>query len=403
MAEARRARGDGGRTGTVVRLPVRPRPAPAPRDLRLDFFRGLALWLIYLDHVPSNVLNVATLRNFGFSDAAEIFVFISGYTAALVYGRVMRERGVIIATARVLKRVWQLYVAFVFLFVVYLAQIAYVAQRFQNPLYAEEMNVLRFLDEPDVTLIQALLLRFKPANTDILPLYIVLMAAFPVVLWGLIKRPNLTLGVSLAVYAAARLMGWNFQGWPAEHTWVFNPLAWQFLFVFGSWCAIGGLDRLEPVLRSRIAVGVAAAFLLASLLVVLSWSVPALEGLVPDAVGELIYPISKTDLSLLRFLHFLALALVVAHFVPSDWSLLRSRLAQPLVLCGQHSLEIFCLGVFLSFGAHLVLVEVSGRLLAHVLVSVGGIIAMVALAALMSWYQENEKRRGPDRSAGGLA
>ncbi len=403
MAEARRARGDGGRTGTVVRLPVRPRPAPAPRDLRLDFFRGLALWLIYLDHVPSNVLNVATLRNFGFSDAAEIFVFISGYTAALVYGRVMRERGVIIATARVLKRVWQLYVAFVFLFVVYLAQIAYVAQRFQNPLYAEEMNVLRFLDEPDVTLIQALLLRFKPANTDILPLYIVLMAAFPVVLWGLIKRPNLTLGVSLAVYAVARLMGWNFQGWPAEHMWVFNPLAWQFLFVFGSWCAIGGLDRLEPVLRSRIAVGVAAAFLLASLLVVLSWSVPALEGLVPDAVGELIYPISKTDLSLLRFLHFLALALVVAHFVPSDWSLLRARFAQPLVLCGQHSLEIFCLGVFLSFGAHLVLVEVSGRLLTHVLVSVGGIIAMVALAALMSWYQENEKRRGPDRAAGGSA
>ncbi|WP_245263466.1 OpgC family protein [Azorhizobium doebereinerae] len=386
-----------------MRLPVRPRPAPAPRDLRLDFFRGLALWLIYLDHVPSNVLNVATLRNFGFSDAAEIFVFISGYTAALVYGRVMRERGVIIATARVLKRVWQLYVAFVFLFVVYLAQIAYVAQRFQNPLYAEEMNVLRFLDEPDVTLIQALLLRFKPANTDILPLYIVLMAAFPVVLWGLIKRPNLTLGVSLAVYAVARLMGWNFQGWPAEHMWVFNPLAWQFLFVFGSWCAIGGLDRLEPVLRSRIAVGVAAAFLLASLLVVLSWSVPALEGLVPDAVGELIYPISKTDLSLLRFLHFLALALVVAHFVPSDWSLLRARFAQPLVLCGQHSLEIFCLGVFLSFGAHLVLVEVSGRLLTHVLVSVGGIIAMVALAALMSWYQENEKRRGPDRAAGGSA
>ncbi|GGF76884.1 membrane protein [Azorhizobium oxalatiphilum] len=402
MAEARRARGgDGGRTGTVVRLPIRPRTAPAPRDLRLDFFRGLALWLIYLDHVPGNVLNLATLRNFGFSDAAEIFVFISGYTAALVYGRVMRERGVIIASARVLKRAWTLYVAFIFLFVVYLAQIAYVAQRLKNPLYAEEMNVLRFLDEPDVTLIQALLLRFKPANTDILPLYIVLMAAFPLVLWGLTRRPNLTLVLSAALYTMARLMGWNFAGWPAEHMWVFNPLAWQLLFVFGAWCAMGGLEHLEPIVRSRAAVVAACAFLTASLFVVLSWSVPALEGLVPDSVAEIIYPISKTDLALLRFAHFLALALVVAHFVPMDWSFLRSKLAKPLILCGQHSLEIFCLGVFLSFGAQIVLAEISGRLLTHVLVSVAGIIAMVAFAALMSWYQENEKRRGPDRAAGG--
>ncbi len=404
MPEARRARGDGGRTGTVVRLPVRTRPMPAsPRDLRLDFFRGLALWLIYLDHVPSNVLNVFTLRNFGFSDAAEIFVFISGYTAALVYGRVMRERGVVIATARMLKRAWQLYVAFVFLFVVYLAQIAYVAQRFKNPLYAEEMNILRFLDEPDVTLIQALLLRFKPANTDILPLYIVLMLALPVVIWGLLRRPNLTLGLSLAVYAGALALGLNFPGWPADHVWLFNPLAWQLLFVFGSWCALGGSEHLQPVVRSRVAVAAAGVFLLGSALVVLSWTVPALDGLVPDAVAELIYPISKTDLALLRFVHFLALALVVSHFVPQDWKALRSPWAKPLLLCGQHSLEVFCFGVFLSFGAHLVLVEVSARLLAHIGVSVAGIVLMVALAALMSWYQENEKRRGPDRTAGGVA
>ncbi|MGU3494555.1 OpgC family protein [Xanthobacteraceae bacterium A53D] len=402
MVEARRVRGGGdGRAGTVVRLPVKPQPAPAPRDLRLDFFRGLALWLIFLDHVPSNVLNLATLRNFGFSDAAEVFVFISGYTAALVYSRVMQDRGVVIASARILKRAWTLYVAFVFLFVVYLAQIAYVAQHFQNPLYAEEMNVLRFMDEPDVTLIQALLLRFKPANTDILPLYIVLMAAFPAVLWGLIRRPHVTLGLSFAVYAAATQMGWNFPGWPAEHRWVFNPLCWQFLFVFGGWCAVGGTAFVDRLLQSRVALGMALAFLGVSLLVVLSWSVPALEGLVPDSVGEIIYPISKTDLALLRFFHFLALALVVAHFVPKDWGALRSPLARPLVLCGQHSLEVFCLGVFLSFAAHLVLVEFSGRLWAHVTVSVVGIIVMVALAALVSWYQENEKRRGPDRTAGG--
>src|ERR1700751_5920027 len=82
-------------------------PPPVERDLRLDLFRGLALWLIFLDHIPSNVVSWVTLRNYGFSDATEIFVFISGYTAAFVYGRAMRERGFIIAGARILRRAWQ--------------------------------------------------------------------------------------------------------------------------------------------------------------------------------------------------------------------------------------------------------------------------------------------------------
>src|SRR6266851_9530121 len=100
------------------------------RDLRLDLFRGIALWLIFLDHIPSNMVSWLTIRNYGFSDATEIFVFISGYTAAFVYGREMRERGTVVASARVLKRAWQVYVAHIFLFVIYMAEIAYVASSF---------------------------------------------------------------------------------------------------------------------------------------------------------------------------------------------------------------------------------------------------------------------------------
>src|ERR1700752_992164 len=159
--------------------PVRPRPSGSRRDLRLDLFRGLALWLIFLDHIPSNVVSWVTLRNYGFSDATEIFVFISGYTAAFVYGRAMRERGFIIAGARVLRRAWQVYGAHIFLFMVYMAEIAWVASSFDNPLYAEEMNILDFLKQPDVTIVQALLLKFKPVNMDVLPLYIVLLLLFP--------------------------------------------------------------------------------------------------------------------------------------------------------------------------------------------------------------------------------
>src|SRR5499433_2095814 len=158
-------------------------PLPIERDLRLDLFRGIGLWAIFLDHIPFNVVSWITIRNYGFSDAAEMFVFISGYTAAFVYGRAMRERGFVISGARILKRAWQIYVAHIFLFAIYMAEISYVATSFENPLYAEEMNILDFLKQPDQTIIQALLLKFKPANMDVLPLYIVLLIFFPPVLW----------------------------------------------------------------------------------------------------------------------------------------------------------------------------------------------------------------------------
>ena len=138
-----------------------PIPAPGERDLRLDLFRGIALWLIFLDHIPSNIVNWITIRNYGFSDATEIFVFISGYTAAFVYGRAMRERGVVVASARILKRAWQVYVAHVFLFAIYMAEISYVAASFENPLYGEEMGIFDFLRQPDITLVQALLLEIQ--------------------------------------------------------------------------------------------------------------------------------------------------------------------------------------------------------------------------------------------------
>ena len=109
-------------------------PAVGERELRLDLFRGLALWLIFLDHVPHNILAWFTIRNYGFSDATEIFIFISGYTAAFVYGRAMAQRGVIVAGARILRRAWQIYVAHIFLLAIYIAEIAYVASSFENPL-----------------------------------------------------------------------------------------------------------------------------------------------------------------------------------------------------------------------------------------------------------------------------
>ena len=361
------------------------------RDLRLDLFRGIALWLIFLEHIPSNLVAWGTIRNYGFSDATEIFVFVSGYTAAFVYGKEMRERGFIIAGAHILRRAWQIYVAHVFLFAIYLAEISYVATSFENPLYAEEMNVLDFLKQPDVTIVQALLLKFKPANMDILPLYIVLLLLFPAALWLLLFRPSLALGASVLLYVLTWHFNWNLPSYPEGH-WYFNPFAWQLLFVFGAWCALGGAQRLATVLQSRITLGVAIAYLLFAFVISLTWYLPGVGQYVPHRLEDLIYPIDKVNLDVLRFAHFLALAVVTVRFLPRDWPGLKSRWLWPPIVCGQHSLEIFCLGVFLSFAAHFAMVEISGAVWMQFLLSGLGIIIMVAVAGLLTWYKRAEGR-----------
>jgi hypothetical protein len=367
-------------------------PASTERDLRLDLFRGLALWLIFLDHIPSNAVSWITIRNYGFSDATEIFVFISGYTAAFVYGRAMRQNGFIVASARVLKRAWQIYVAHVFLFAIYLAEIAYVAHSFDNPLYTEEMGMVRFLSNPDITIIQALLLKFKPVNMDVLPLYIVLLVGFAPALWLLLRSPSLALIASAVLYAFMHVFGWNIPAYP-NGVWVFNPFAWQLLFVFGAWCALGGAEKLAPWINSRVTLALAAAYLIFAFCITLTWYFPRLGVFVPKAVSEVIYPIDKTNLDVLRVLHFFALAVITLSFVPRGWPALKSTIFQPAILCGQHSLAVFCLGVFLAFAGHFVFTEISNRLLMHVVVSVAGIALMVATAALLAWYKEVE--RGP--------
>jgi len=203
------------------------------RDLRLDLFRGIALWLIFLDHIPSNVVSWITIRNYGFSDATEIFIFISGYTAAFVYGRAMRERGFVVAGARILRRAWQIYVAHIFLFAIYMAEISYVATSFDNPLYAEEMNILDFLKQPDMTIVQALLLKFKPVNMDILPLYIILLLLFPPILWLLLRWSMLALGGSFALYVLAWQLGWNLPAYP-DGSWYVRSRAIKFQPYFES-------------------------------------------------------------------------------------------------------------------------------------------------------------------------
>ena len=225
---------------------------PGQRELRLDMFRGLALWLIFIDHVSPDLLTWFTIRNYGFSDAAEIFIFISGYTAAFVYGRVMFKSGFVIASARILKRVWQIYATHMLLFAVLVAEVSYAAVIQGKPFYAKEMEVVTFLAQPGPSMVQALLLRYRPLNMDVLPLYIVMMFFLPVIIQMIKWRANVTLALSVALYVLTWEYDLHLSAFP-DGFWSFNPFAWQLLFIFGAWCALGGVRQrlVSRIFRRR--------------------------------------------------------------------------------------------------------------------------------------------------------
>src|ERR1700760_621694 len=142
------------------------------QDLRLDLARGIANWFIFLDHIPHNVVNLLTIRNFGFSGATDLFVFVAGYFAALYYGKMARERGLVVAVTRILRRLWQLYAAYVVLFVIYIDVISNVAAQYAATEIIDEYNVTGLVDYPTQTLLHGLLLQAKPLNLDTLQLFI---------------------------------------------------------------------------------------------------------------------------------------------------------------------------------------------------------------------------------------
>ncbi len=362
------------------------------RDIRLDLFRGLALWFIFLDHIPTNIVSWLTVRNYGFSDATEIFVFISGYTAVIAYGRMLDQEGWPRTAARVYRRVWQLYVAHILLFVAFTAQIAWVSIARDAPALIEEMELLGLGQNPYRAILEAALLKFRPVNLDVLPLYIVLLAAFPWVLPVLVRWPWVVIAASVALYAATCRYNWNLPAYPDEKVWYFNPMAWQVVFHVGAACAVfgPGLSRLDRF-RTPLTV-LAIAFVLFAALIALSWQYNPLERLIPTWVARIIYPIDKTNIDILRFLHFLAIAWLVRMAVPIDAPALKWPIWQPLRRCGEASLLIFCIGTFLALSGQVIVGYYEDSILSQILVSVLGIAIMCVAAYIAAWFKRGGKR-----------
>ncbi len=375
------------------RHPAAAKAIPADsdhRDLRLDACRGLALWFIFIDHIPDNALSWLTLRNYGFSDTSEVFVFVSGYTCMLAYGGGLLEQGWRSIVVRALRRSWEIYAAFLILVLVYVALVWIVGG---GDRYLDETNTGFFFREPGPTIVHTLTLRFAPVNTDILLTFVLLHVAFPGLLWFMTRGPAITLGASFLLYLMVQIFSWHLPAWPTGELY-FNPFAWQFLFVIGAWYSCHCSPRLLSIARSRALLLVAIAYLACNLLIALSWQFNSLEWFIPAEISKLIYPIYKSHLAPVRLLHFLSLALVVSRLTPPNWHGPIRPLMVAMIRCGENSLSIYCLGVLLAFVAHVILTDVSAELAMQAAVSFAGIFVMIAAATLLTWESRLD-RRGP--------
>ena len=373
---------------------TRPNARPA-RDPRADICRGLALWMIVINHTPGNALGGFTLKNFAFADATEAFVLLAGYAGAFAYAGLADRQGWAPAAASLVSRIGKLYVAHIFLLVVFTAQVGFSAATLDRATYLDELALDPFAEQPYRTLLEALLLRFQPHFLDILPLYMVVLALLvPALL--LRGRPWLLLALSVGLWAAVRALDVNLPRWQGGG-WFFNPLAWQLLFFAGFF--MGQAARSAPSLglppRRWWLLGAALVLLGFSGFVLVSIEhFPAWSQHLPPWLPGLLVDVDKTSLHPLRLISILALAYLIGHVVPRDAALLSHRGMRVFGLMGRHSLPVFCFGILLSFMARLMLEESDGPAM-QLAVNLVCFCALVFVAALSGWTREQGPVRNP--------
>jgi hypothetical protein len=366
-------------------------PAETHRVQTIDFWRGLVLIAIFCDHIPGNLIDKATPRNFGFSDSAEAFVFLSGISVALAYYRGTVEASWRSVAKRCLKRALRIYGVHIALTVAAILVFAVAYALCAAPSLIEADGRAFVFHSPLQGGLGVAMLTQQLGYVNILPLYVVLMLWSPVILTTARRSLWLPLGVSIAIYSAARF-GLALPNWPEPGTWFFNPFAWQLIFTLG--VLSGVLWRNAPPAFSSGLFALSIVGLIAA-----AMTVTDVGGLAPGlrdaAFARLDIP--KQNLGLGRLIHFMMLAYVIAQ-TPRLSTLARSVAGQALQRLGRHSLAVFALGSALSCAgqAALRVAEAQfsvGAALVGPLYTLFGIIGLFLFARYLEWNNTNVSRR----------
>jgi len=397
-----------------------PRPAPPQaasrpaagtraRDPRLDFFRGLAMIIILIAHVPRNPWAAWIPARFGWSDATEIFVFCSGMASALAFGATFARAGFWMGAARTLFRIWQVYWAHVGLFLVIAALFAGLDRWGGFDRCFTCGNLRPFFTDPAPQLAGLMTLSYVPNYFDILPMYLVILALMPAMVALARLHRFAALGASVLLWAVAQtgLLELPAEPW-SDRPWFFNPFGWQLIFFTGFAFAAGWLPR--PPLSRRL-LHACLAFLILTLplssphgVTALGWVSPAAKQWAMDTYPALAELRTKTQFGLLRYLHFLALAYVMWRAVGPGGARLRPTGGGPfagawagivgqVTKIGQQSLAIFVVAMVLSVLLGIALDEVIGRSAGAVAAAnLTGIAILVGTAHLVAWFKTHPWR-----------
>jgi hypothetical protein len=362
------------------------------RDYRLDFCRGLALILIFIDHVPGNPASLWTLRKWAFCDAAEVFVLISGISSYLAYGSKLDKFGFKGCCRAVAKRLGRIYGAHLLLFISAALFVRLAAVYFARVDYVDFLQVKHLFADPRHYIPAALTLSYLPKYLDILPLYLVLLAAAPAIIYVVKRDPWLALILSALVYAMVRMTGFNLSAGHDGLGWNFNPFAWQFLYTIG--IVVGhfskvGIEADSFHYRHQWAwLTLAGGFVIFALLAAAPWSGSEES----RALFNLyLWPAEKTFLSPLRVANVVALLYLFVFFVPKQAKFFSTRAASLFLACGRNSLPVYGVGVVLSCAGYVALSEIDATNMASLGVNVLGILSLFTLAYVLDWRRKNSR------------
>ncbi|MCK1719490.1 OpgC domain-containing protein [Bradyrhizobium sp. 141] len=365
------------------------------RDERLDFFRGITMFIIFLAHMPGNSWNGFIPARFGFSSGAELFVFCSGFASAIAFGGTFMRSGMSIGTARIIHRIWQVYWAELCLVLALITLAAASDAIFGLDILRAQFGPL--LTEPGRALLGIVTLTWQPDLLDILPMYIAILAMVPVMIGARRIHPLLPFAISFLLYAAVWSTGLNLPGNPWTGSgWFLNPFAWQAIFFIGfaikmEWLAVPRLA--EPKLFLACAIFVAASVPLSFWVILERW--PELD----NVRDLLLNSQEKTDLHPLRILHFLALAYVVVSLIDPWRTKLGKGVGRMVTLIGQQSLATFLASVVLArFGATLAELA-GGSEFAVAAINFIAFAALYAVARLVRWFKQSPWRAPTQASA----
>ena len=316
---------------------VQPVAAKPRRIDGLDFWRGVVLCTIFINHIPGNLFEFVTQKNFGFSDSAEAFVFLSGASMAIAYAPRFATRQVPQAIGSIARRAVRLYGLHIVLSLAGMGIFAVGALATANSDLLGVHGRDLFVDDPAAALVGLLSLGHQLGYFNILPMYVLLLAPAALLLWIGRTRPWLMLAVSFVAYLAARLGGLNIPTWPMKGSWFFDPFAWQFMMALG--LAAGLVLRRRALPRSPTLIAAAAAVVAFGCIAVTDGFGFA-PGLRDWAAGWA--DLNKTVLGLGRIIHFAAMAYLIA--VLDVAGLVRRTVAfAPLCLLGRNSLWVFAI------------------------------------------------------------